>query len=195
MLYAGTGTGRWVETRWSCSCPASGLITGQLDIIQVSTIDVWILVSIEWDDKKKAHHLFQRLCLIHNAIIYFLWDTWILVIKGNLGKRKKEKDITLRTTCLKHRAWPLVFDNTKKPEDFVWWRVTFFINCSGVREYWSFGGTEKQRKQRKQRNRVNQSLLEVGNGVEVHTVEDGQGLGFGLGVPWQVLGQIGSSKL
>ena len=41
----------------------------------------------------------------------------------------------------------------------------------------------KQRKQRKWRNRVNQSLSEVGDGVEVHTVEDGQGLRFGLGVP------------
>ena len=63
--------------------------------------------------------------------------------------------------------------------------------CSGVMEFWrfrgsefqSFGGTEKWRNGENGETRANQFLSEVSNGVEVHTMKDGQSRGLGLGVP------------
>ena len=64
---------------------------------------------------------------------------------------------------------------------------------SRASEFWSFRVLENQRirgseDQRSRglenwRIRVDQSLLEVGDGAEIHTMEDGQSWGSGLGVP------------
>ena len=55
----------------------------------------------------------------------------------------------------------------------------------GVWENWRIGGAEERRigGVEDQRSGVNQSLLEVGDGVEVRAMEDRQSWGSGLGVP------------